>query len=237
MGRAREVESISKIIPVKTFFFDILFFEEELLLREPYRKRWEILEGVVKSLTPRKILSRKDEISSFLEEAIKSGHEGLMAKNLDSPYRAGTRGKFWRKIKPAESLDLVILAAEWGHGRRRGWLSNFHLGTYDLLRKNYVLLGKTFKGLTDYEFRWLTKRLLELKISETTHTVYVKPELVVEVAFNEIQKSPHYDSGFALRFARIKAIREDKKPEEADNLLRVIELYEKQFKYKGKIHS
>jgi DNA ligase-1 len=235
IGRKR-IESLSKIIPIKPFFFDILYIEGESLLEEPYKRRWEILRSVAEdSLTPRKKLKNKEELKIFLEESIQMGHEGLMAKELDSPYRAGTRGKYWRKIKPAESLDLVILAADWGHGRRRGWLSNFHLGTYDPFRKNYVLLGKTFKGLTDREFQWITKKLLEIKVSETPHTVYVKPEIVVEVAFNEIQKSPHYDSGYALRFARIKSIRGDKRPEEADNLFQVIKLYEKQFRYKGKI--
>jgi len=238
LGRSHEIESFLQIIPVKTYFFDILYYEGELLLKETYRKRWEILVEVVKdSLIPRKLLKRREDVFYFLEKSIEGGHEGLMAKDLESPYRAGIRGKFWRKIKPAESLDLVILAADWGHGRRKGWLSNFHLGIYDPLRKNYVLLGKTFKGLSDEEFRWITKKLLEIKITETPYTVYVHPKLVVEVAFNEIQKSHHYDSGFALRFARIKAIREDKKPEDADNIFRVIELYEKQFKYKGKFTS
>ncbi|RLI32738.1 hypothetical protein DRO56_03065, partial [Candidatus Bathyarchaeota archaeon] len=145
------------------------------------------------------------------------------------------RGKKWFKIKPAETLDLVIVAADWGHGRRRGWLSNYHLAAWDEEEGVFKVIGKTFKGLTDEEFGEMTRRLLRSKVRETPYTVYVQPRIVVEVAFNEIQRSPHYPSGFALRFARIKRIREDKGPEEADTLRRVRELYEEQFRYKAKM--
>ena len=171
-------------------------------------------------------------VEAFLEEAIKAGHEGLMAKRLDSPYTPGVRGKRWFKIKPAETLDLVVAAADWGYGRRTGWLSNYHLAARE--GDEYLVIGKTFKGLTDEEFRWMTERLQGLKVRETRGTVYVRPELVVEVAFNEIQRSPHYRSGFALRFARVTRIREDKDPDDADNLERVRELYEEQFRYKAR---
>ncbi|MBS7629955.1 ATP-dependent DNA ligase, partial [Candidatus Bathyarchaeota archaeon] len=134
---------------------------------------------------------------------------------------------------PAETLDLVIVAADWGYGRRTGWLSNYHLAARD--GEDYAMIGKTFKGLTDEEFSWMTNRLQELKIGEIEATVYVKPEIVVEVDFNEIQRSPHYTSGFALRFARIKRIRTDKGPGDADKLESVKELYDKQFAYKSKI--
>jgi len=145
----------------------------------------------------------------------------------------GSRGKRWFKIKPVETLDLVVVAADWGYGRRTGWLSNYHLAAREGM--DNMVIGKTFKGLTDDEFRWMTERLHDLKERETPGTVHVRPELVVEVAFNEIQRSPRYKSGFALRFARINRIREDKGPAEADALDRVRELYEEQFRHKAKI--
>ena len=168
-----------------------------------------------------------------MDASIRAGHEGLMAKDLTSTYTPGVRGKKWFKIKPAERLDLVIVAADWGSGRRHGWLSNYHLGVRDEQTGEYLVVGKTFKGLTDEEFKEITKRLLELKTKETDYTVYVKPSVVVEVAFNEIQRSPHYESKFALRFARITRLREDKRPEDADTLDRMQRLYEEQFKYKA----
>jgi DNA ligase-1 len=156
-----------------------------------------------------------------------------MAKRLDSEYTPGSRGKRWFKIKPVETLDLVVVAADWGYGRRTGGLSNYHLAARE--GRDNMVIGKTFKGLTDDELRWMTDRLHKLKERETPGTVHVRPELVVEVAFNEIQRSPHYKSGFALRFARINRIREDKSPPEADTLDRVRELYEEQFMHKAKI--
>lgn len=163
------------------------------------------------------------------------GNEGLMAKKLDSPYSPGKRGKAWFKIKQVETLDVVVVAADWGSGRRMGWLSNYHLGVWS--GEEYLVIGKTFKGLTDEEFNWMTAKLQELKESGTNYTVKVRPELVVEVAFNEIQKSPHYKSGYALRFARITRIREDKGVEDADTLDRVGELYDTQFRYKASLNS
>lgn len=163
------------------------------------------------------------------------GNEGLMAKKLDSPYSPGKRGKAWFKIKQVETLDVVVVAADWGSGRRMGWLSNYHLGVWS--GEEYLVIGKTFKGLTDEEFNWMTTKLQELKESGTNYTVKVRPELVVEVAFNEIQKSPHYKSGYALRFARITRIREDKGVEDADTLDRVGELYDTQFRYKASLNS
>ena len=152
-----------------------------------------------------------------------------MAKKLDSIYTPGTRGKRWFKIKPAETLDVVIVAADWGSGRRKGWLSNYHLAVLDEVSAQYTEIGKTFKGLTDQQFKWITKKLLELKRKDTSYTVHVKPEMVVEVAYNEIQRSPQYESKFALRFARIKRIRQDKSPSQVDTLQRLQKLYEKQF--------
>ncbi|MCB2172583.1 ATP-dependent DNA ligase, partial [archaeon] len=184
--------------------------------------------------TKRIITTNPAEAETFMTQAIESGHEGLMAKRLDSPYSPGARGKNWYKLKPVETLDVVIVAADWGSGRRRGWLSNYHLGVWN--GEEYLVIGKTFKGLTDEEFKWMTEHLQELRVRESEYTVHVKPELVVEVAFNEIQKSPHYKSGYALRFARITRIRTDKNPDDADTLQNVSRLYERQFKYKDKLN-
>jgi DNA ligase-1 len=147
------------------------------------------------------------------------------------------RGKKWFKIKPAETLDCVIVAADWGSGRRHEWLSNYHLAVRDSGTGEYLVVGKTFKGLTDQEFKEITPRLLDLKVQETEYTVHVKPSIVVEVAYNEIQHSPHYKSTFALRFARITRFRDDKRPEDADTIERLQALYDDQFRYKAKIGS
>jgi len=174
-----------------------------------------------------------ERVEGFLREAVEAGHEGLMAKRLDSVYSPGKRGKLWFKLKPVETLDLIVVAADWGYGRRTGWLSNYHLA----VRKGseFSVIGKTFKGLTDEEFLWMTEKLQTLKAREGAGTVHVRPELVVEVAFNEIQRSPHYESGFALRFARVTRIREDKTAGDADTLDRVRVLYEGQFRYKARM--
>ncbi|MGH7599687.1 MAG: ATP-dependent DNA ligase, partial [bacterium] len=169
----------------------------------------------------------------FLQQAMQAGHEGLMAKDLTSVYQPGSRGKKWFKIKPAETLDVAIVAADWGYGRRTGWLSNYHLAVRDSKSGEFLVIGKTFKGLTDAEFKWMTENLQKIKISETNYTVHVRPQIVVEVAYNEIQRSPHYQSKFALRFARIKRIRSDKSPEQVDTIERLQQLYEKQFERKG----
>jgi len=234
-ARVQEVDEMAGQIPLRLHLFDALYLDGRLLIDEPYEERWGLLEGVcpVDLLAERIITGSLEEAEAFLMRALEAGHEGLMAKRLDSRYSPGARGKAWFKIKPAETLDLVVIAAEWGSGRRRGWLSNYHLAARE--GDGFRMLGKTFKGLTDEEFVWMTSRLQELKTGEGEYTVYVRPELVVEVAFNEIQRSPHYKSGFALRFARIKHIRPDKRPKDADTLDRVRELYEDQFRYKGKL--
>jgi len=166
-----------------------------------------------------------DEARRFLQSALHQGHEGIMAKSLDAPYEAGHRGRRWLKIKPANTLDLVVLAAEWGHGRRHGWLSNLHLGARDPVHGGFVMLGKTFKGMTDEMLQWQTKRLLELEVARDGITVYVRPELVVEVAFNEVQGSTQYPGGVALRFARIKRYRSDKLASDADTIESVRQIY------------
>jgi len=232
--RLKGVEEEAERIPLKLWIFDILYLDGQELLDMPYRERRELLEKLIpeEHLAPRIISSRLEEVQSFMRRAMQEGHEGLMAKSLESPYRPGRRERLWLKIKPADMLDLVIVAADWGHGRRSGWLSNYHLAAYNPETGEFEVVGKTFKGLTDEEFEWMTKRLLELAVSDDGYTVAVRPRIVVEVAFNEIQRSPKYRSGYALRFARITRIRADKAPEEADTIQRIRELYEQQFERK-----
>ena len=234
--RVHGIEAAREEIPLKLYLFDLLHLDGQTLIDEPYRVRWERLERFVPSeyLTARHIATRKEEIETFLREALAAGHEGLMAKALDSTYSVGKRGKKWFKIKPADLLDMVIVAAEWGSGRREGWLSNYWLAVRDEATGTYPMIGKTFKGLTDMEFDTMTERLRGLATSQERWGFHVRPEVVVEIAYNEIQRSPHYPSGFALRFARIVRIREDKGPADIDSYARLKELYAKQFERKGR---
>ncbi len=230
--RLRKIKEIIKEVPIRLFLFDILYLNGKMLIDTPYVDRLKILETLCdeKLLTPRIITRDVDVAKEFLNYAMISGHEGLMAKKLESEYTPGVRGKKWLKIKPIELLDLVIVAADWGYGRRRGWLSNYHLAARG--EEKFTVIGKTFKGLTDDEFNVMTQQLKDLILNETSTTVYVKPKIVVEVAFNEIQKSSKYDSGFALRFARISRIREDKSLLDVDTIDKVQNLYENQFRFK-----
>lgn len=234
--RIHDVEEMIRQIPLKLYLFDILYRDGGLLIDKPYEERWEVLGRTVPPdlLAPRMITEKREEAESFLSSALKAGHEGLMAKALDSHYTPGIRGKRWLKIKPFETLDLAITAAEWGYGRREGWLSNYHLAARDGQTGELLMLGKTFKGLTDEEFESITQRLQKMKVREDGHTVYVEPGVVVEVAFNEIQRSPRYGSGLALRFARILRIREDKGPADVDTIERIKELYHRQFEAKAR---
>lgn len=221
---------------VTPLFFDILYLDDKLLIDNPYEERYRILKRVTsKNLIDQTITDNEREANDFLNQSVVEGNEGLMAKRLDLPYLFGSRGKGWLKLKPYETLDLVITAADWGYGRRTGWLSNYHLATYDKKTGNFAPLGKTFKGLTDDEFDQMTKALQEIKIAGDKYTVYVQPKIVAEVAFNDIQASPFYSSGFALRFARIKKIRWDKSINEANTIEDVIKIYEQQQARKGKI--
>jgi DNA ligase-1 len=233
--RVHQIGAMVKEIPLELFLFDTIYLGGRLLIDTPYEERWSILQSLTDEelLASRIVTSALPEAEKFMEAAIKAGHEGLIAKDLKSTYTPGVRGKKWFKIKPAETLDVVIVAADWGSGRRRGWLSNYHLAVREAKTGEYLVVGKTFKGLTDEEFTDITKKLLELKTRETDYTVYVKPSIVVEVAFNEIQRSPHYKSKFALRFARITRFREDKRPEDADTLERLQNLYQDQFRFKA----
>jgi DNA ligase-1 len=190
------------------------------LLDEPLSERWSALDRAVppELRVARSTVTSAEEATAAFEEAVTSGHEGLVIKALGAPYDVGRRGAAWIKVKPRHTLDLVVLAAEWGHGRRRGWLSNLHLGARDPDTGGFVMLGKTFKGMTDELLRWQTERLRELVVSETEWVVHVRPELVVEIAFDGVQTSPRYPGGVALRFARVLRYREDKKAEEADTI-------------------
>jgi DNA ligase 1 len=225
-------------LPLAPFLFDCLYLDGADLTGEPLARRQAALAGVAGSagpagsagaglLMPRIETASPDEAEAFLAEAMARGHEGLMAKALSAPYAAGSRGGAWLKVKPARTLDLVILAVEWGSGRRQGWLSNLHLGARDPQRGSFVMLGKTFKGLTDEMLAWQTERLLALEIGREGHVVHVRPELVVEIAFNDVQRSPQYPGGLALRFARVKRHRPDKPAAQADTLSAVQEIYRK----------
>jgi len=227
-GRVKNVDRMRGEIPLRPFFFDLLYLDGGSLLETSYQERSTQLSERLKPqyLIPRIITAEAKKVQDFLIQSLKAGHEGLMAKGLESPYVAGQRGFSWLKIKPAQTLDLVVLAAEWGHGRRTGLLSNLHLGAKDKESGEFVMLGKTFKGLTDEMLRWQTKKLLELETERDEWTVYVKPELVIEIAFNDIQESPHYPGGLALRFARVKRFRQDKSPLETDTFQKIRAIFE-----------
>ena len=220
VGRERDVLEMQRQIPIKLFLFDCLYRDGEVLIDQPNAARWDALDAVcgssacVERVVPRDVA----EGERFLKRARAAGHEGVMAKNLASPYTPGERGKHWLKIKPVITLDLVIVAAEWGYGRRTGWLSNVHLAARDEESGELLEVGKTFKGFTDAEFKTLTEKLLALKTRETRGTVWVQPQVVVEVAFNNVQSSPRYKSGVALRFARVVRFREDKSVGEIDTV-------------------
>lgn len=219
--RKKDIAIMKDKVPVLPHFFDILYYNGDDLTSKQYRERWKLLNEMISTkdyIAMRTLPKNKRSAERFLEKSVARGNEGVMVKLLDSPYRPGKRGKFWLKIKRAHTVDCVILAAEWGHGRRRGWLSNLHLGVLDETQTKFLMVGKTFKGLTDAMLAWLTKNLPRYKVHEDSWTVYVKPEVVVEIAFNEVQKSPKYDSGVALRFARVKRIRDDKKPSEINTI-------------------
>jgi DNA ligase-1 len=225
-GRKLDVERLRADIPLTPFFFDCLYADGESLVDAPLESRMARLNVVTPSLVvPTVLRPTRERAQQFLDETLRRGHEGVMVKSLGAGYAAGRRGQQWLKVKIARSLDLVVLAAEWGHGRRTGWLSNLHLGARDPEHGGFVMLGKTFKGLTDEMLAWQTQKLREIEITHDRHTVYVRPELVVEIAFNEVQESPQYPGGLALRFARVKGYRQDKSAADADTIDAVREIY------------
>jgi DNA ligase-1 len=237
--RVHKVEELARQVPVQLHLFDILYRDGEVLVDRPYEERWRILEETRGTMitAARNLPRTLAEGEAFAEQACRAGHEGVMVKQLSSPYRPGVRGKSWFKVKHTQSLDLVIVAADWGYGRRHGWLSNYHLAVRDEESGAFLVVGKTFKGLTDAEFQQMTERLLALETHRARGTVYVEPGVVVEVLFNEIQASPQYESGYALRFARITRLRDDKRPGEADTLQTLADLFGKQFAHKGRFRQ
>jgi DNA ligase-1 len=226
-GRKLDVDRLRGELPLSPFFFDLVYLDGGALLDEAGRRRFSALVEVVPSalVVPQTTTADRVAAEAFFREALARGHEGIMAKALDAPYAAGSRGSAWLKVKAARTLDLVVLAAEWGSGRRQGRLSNLHLGARDPERNAFVMLGKTFKGLSDELLAWQTEQLLAREIGRDQYTVFVRPELVVEIAFNDIQESPRYPGGLALRFARVKRYRPDKPAAEADTFATVQELF------------
>lgn len=225
-GRKLDAPELRGELPLSTFIFDCLYVDGRTLLDEPQSARASELAALVplSAQMPRIVTDDLAVAEAFMQAALETGHEGLMAKACDAVYAAGNRGSNWLKLKTAHTLDLVVLAAEWGSGRRAGWLSNLHLGAR-AADGGFVMLGKTFKGLTDELLRFQTQALLAREIQRDAHTVYVRPELVVEIAFNDLQRSPHYPGGLALRFARVKRYRDDKSAADADTFEQVQAIY------------
>jgi DNA ligase-1 len=229
-GRKLDVAAMRAELPLSAFFFDCLQLDGDSLVDRPARERFAALDDALPAdlRVSRRITGDLAQAEAFYRDALAHGHEGVMAKALDAPYEAGRRGAGWLKVKRARTLDLVVLAAEWGHGRRRGWLSNLHLGARDPAAGGFVMLGKTFKGLTDELLEWQTRELAAREVARDDDTVYVRPELVVEIAFNDLQASPQYPGGLALRFARVKAYRPDKRAQDADTIETVRRWYAEQ---------
>jgi DNA ligase-1 len=223
-GRKLDVAALRSELPLSVLFFDLLWVDGRACIDEPAAARFDALAAAVPPAhrVPRLVTGEVAAADAFYADALARGHEGVMVKALAAPYEAGSRGAAWLKVKRAHTLDLVVLAAEWGHGRRSGWLSNLHLGarddTGDGDAGGFVMLGKTFKGMTDALLQWQTEALLAREVRREGHVVVVRPELVVEIAFNDLQASPHYPGGLALRFARVKGYRPDKSPAEADTI-------------------
>jgi DNA ligase-1 len=216
----KDIARLHADYPLSAFVFDVLHLDGQDLIDRPAEERFARLEERLPEplRVPRIVTDDVGEADRFLDDAIARGHEGVMVKALDAPYEAGRRGAGWLKVKRADTLDLVVLAAEWGHGRRQGWLSNLHLGARDSATGGFVMLGKTFKGMTDEMLAWQTERLQKIETGREGIIVHVRPELVVEVAFDGLQSSPRYPGGLALRFARVKGYRPDKRPDEADTI-------------------
>ena len=216
-GRKVNVSALLDELPMTPVWFDLLYLNGSLVDQAQADRFRHISELVPAAhLVPNLTTGSQDRAEDFLHQSLAQGHEGVMAKARDAAYAAGSRGQSWLKIKQARTLDLVILAAEWGNGRRKGWLSNLHLGARDTEKGGFAMLGKTFKGLTDEMLAWQTAELQKIELARDTYTVYVEPKIVVEIAFNEIQVSPRYVSGLALRFARVKRYRTDKTAADSD---------------------
>ncbi len=219
-GSRLDVGRLRSSRPLTLFAFDILHHDGQDLIDRPYAERQTVLSAIVPEAlrVPRIVTDDVDLATAFLQSTLERGHEGVVVKDLGSPYEAGRRGAGWLKVKPRHTLDLVILAVEWGHGRRTGYLSNLHLGARDPTTGGFVMLGKTFKGLTDEMLGWQTEHLLALERERDRWTVYVRPELVAEIAFDGVQRSSRYPGGVTLRFARVLRYRTDKRADEADTI-------------------
>ncbi len=228
-GRKVDDATAREALPLSVFFFDCMFCDGVPLVDEPLERRRAALAGAVRPehLAPAQASRTAEEARTFYDAVLARGHEGIMVKALDSAYEAGRRGGSWLKVKRAHTLDLVVLAAEWGSGRRKGWLSNLHLGALDG-SGGFVMLGKTFKGLTDAMLEWQTREFLARERARDQWTVQLRPELVVEIAFNDLQQSSQYPGGMALRFARVKRYRPDKRPEDADTIETVRRIFASQ---------
>jgi DNA ligase-1 len=226
-GRKLDVATLRAELPLHVYYFDCLRLEQTSLADRPASERCAALTSAVPAsqCIPRIVTRDLNAAQAFYADALAQGHEGVMAKSLASAYEAGSRGASWLKIKRAHTLDLVVLAAEWGHGRRTGWLSNLHLGARDSVTGGFVMLGKTFKGLTDATLAWQTQEFLARETHRDRWAVHVRPELVVEIAFNDIQASSQYPGGYALRFARVKSYRADKTARDADTIETIRTLY------------
>jgi DNA ligase-1 len=222
-GSKLDVDRMRSQVPLTLFLFDLLHLNGEDLIDRGGAERYQALAAVAPEAlrAPRMVTGDPTAAAELMRGALGRGHEGVLVKSLTVPYEAGRRGAGWIKVKPRHTLDLVVLAAEWGHGRRHGWLSNLHLGALDPEGGGFVMLGKTFKGLTDKLLAWQTEKLLELESSRNDYVVFVRPELVVEVAFDGVQRSPRYPGGLALRFARVLHYRPDKRAADADTIATV----------------
>ena len=231
-GRVQDIEAMRATMPLSVFFFDCLRHDDQDLVPASAAARFEALTAALSSelLVPRLVTNEISAAQAFYDDALAHGHEGVMVKALAAPYDPGARSASWLKVKRAHTLDLVVLAAEWGHGRRHGRLSNLHLGARDAASGQFVMLGKTFKGMTDAMLAWQTEELLKREITRDEWTVRVRPELVVEIVFNDLQTSPRYPGGLALRFARVKGYRSDKKAQDADTIETVRAIYAQQEK-------
>jgi DNA ligase 1 len=226
-GRALDIERMRESMPLSVFFFDCLHRDGEDLVGRTASERFDAMTDIVPApmRIPRLVTDDVAAAQAFYDDTVQRSHEGVMVKAVDAPYEPGSRSAAWLKVKRAHTLDLVVLAAEWGHGRRHGWLSNLHLGARDPTTGAFVMLGKTFKGMTDALLEWQTKELLARAVQRGEWVVEVRPELVVEITFNDLQASPRYPGGLALRFARVKGYRPDKRPEDADTMDTVRALY------------
>jgi DNA ligase-1 len=230
LGRSVDIEAARRTYPLSVFLFDVLHVDGTDLIDLPLAERYDVLARVVPNehRVDRLVTSEAGTAKEFLDRTLEAGHEGLVAKALDATYEAGRRGASWLKIKPVHTLDLVVLAVEWGSGRRRGKLSNIHLGARDAETGGFVMLGKTFKGMTDEMLDWQTRRFLELADGPTDgYAVRLRPDQVVEIAFDGVQGSTRYPGGMALRFARVVRYRDDKRPDEADTIETVRSFYER----------